>query len=339
MNEKGTYHSLIKKEPYFHIGLWCIVLFYPYIKYMSREGGYPMSFAHELNSLVFKMTISYFLYLWFFPKENKLKFWPWAVLAFVINASIYEFFDHLFHPGDTHFWLHFVANTLTYLGFALIFFTIYTVKNTYKKQIEIDKLTREKQAAEMSALKASVNPHFLFNTLNTVYANALRKDDKTPELILKLSDNFRYVMHDGQKDEVMIQQELQHLRDYIDLQKERLSSKVIIEYSETIDNEEQYIAPLLLIGFVENAFKYTSLLKGKDHLISIKIALENRLLTFGCHNPKHLNGYENMNKDWKDSGIGIKNTKQRLVHLYPDRHNLTIAELTDTYQINLEIAL
>ena len=306
---------------------------------MAKQGGYAMSFAHELNSLVFKMTISYFLYFWFYPKKDKIKYIPIVILAFITNASLYEFFDYFFHPGDTHFWLHFVANTLTYISFAIVFFTIYSIKTTYRNQVEIDKLTQEKQQAELNVLKAQINPHFLFNTLNTVYANALRKDDKTPDLILKLSDSFRYVMHDGQKEMVSIAQELQHLRDYIDLQQERLTDKVIIDYTEEIDNPEQTIPPLLLIGFIENAFKYTSILKGKGHEISIQIRLNKSFLSFYCQNPTNIIQLDQMDSVYQESGIGIKNTTERLQLLYPESHQLEIDTKSDLYIVKLNIQL
>lgn len=306
---------------------------------MDKEGGYVMTFTHELNSLFFKMTISYFLYLWFFPKESKKKYIPIVVLIYVLNALTYEYFDHFFHPEETYFWKHFVANTLTYVSFGVVFFTMYSVKKVYRKQVEIDKLTQEKQQAEIQVLKARVNPHFLFNTLNTIYANALRKDDKTPDLILKLSDGFRYILHEGQKKQVTLQQELQHIKDYINLQQERLSNKIIVEFSEDIDNDEQGIAPLLIIGFIENAFKYTSILKGKDHVIQIKIRTANNVLHFSCENPFQENSKYDIDTEWKESGIGIKNTKERLQLLYPERHELRVEKNNDCFIVKLEIQL
>lgn len=306
---------------------------------MGKEGGYPMSFLHELNSLFFKMTISYFLYLWFFPKKKKVKYIPVLFLALVLNGWAYSTFDHLFHPEGNNFWLQFVSNSLTYLGFGIVFFTIYAVKKGYKKQLEINKLTKEKQQAEIRALKAQVNPHFLFNTLNTIYANALKKDDKTPELILKLSDGFRYMLHEGQKEFVTIKQEIQHLKDYVYLQEERLAKKIKVNFIINVDDETQLIAPLLCIGFVENSFKYTSILKGEKHEITISIALENKRLTFFCSNPFNDKAVDEIDVDWKASGIGIKNTRERLALIYPEKHILKISDDTAVFKLKLEIQL
>ncbi len=339
MESKSIYQKFLKIEIYFHVLLWSSVLIYPYIKYLEKEGGYMMSLPHELNSLFFKMTISYFLYLWFFPKKNKTKYILIVILVFIANTIAYEYFDRFFHEGDTHFWIHFIANSLTYLGFGVVFFTIYSVKNVYQKQVEIDRLIQEKQKAEIKVLKAKVNPHFLFNTLNTIYANALKKDDKTPSLILKLSNTFRYVLHEGQKEYVSLDQELQHLNDYINLQEERLSNKITVNFSQHVDNEKQKIAPLLLISFVENAFKYSSSIKGQNHIIKIIINVKGNILSFLCQNPFEENIKETIDNEWKESGIGIRNTKERLMLLYPKKHQLQIIKAENQFKIKLEIQL
>lgn len=304
---------------------------------MHREGGYMMSFLHEINSLVFKITISYFLYLWFFRKKKDLKTVLTAIAFFIINVVTYKFFDDLFHSYNKDFLVGFIANSLTYIGFGVIFFALHQVKKSYEKQLEIEQLLKEKQLAEIKSLKARVNPHFLFNTLNTIYVNALKKDEKTPDLILKLSDGFRYLLHEGQQEFVTLDKELQHLKDYIDLQKERLADKLIINYLENIDDFSQQIPPLLFIGFIENAFKYTSILKGKNHLIDVKIELIDKKLTFYCSNPYQKN--QEIELEWKESGLGIKNIKQRLQLLYPEKHQLKIEDENGLFIVKLNITL
>lgn len=252
---------------------------------------------------------------------------------------MYEFVDRFFHVHNNHFWKHFVANMLRYISFGIVFFAIYSVKDLYKKQVEIDTLSQEKKEAEIRALKAQVNPHFLFNTLNTIYANALKKDDKTPDLILKLSDGFRYMLHDGQKESVFIQKEIQHLKDYINLQQERLSNKIRVNFSTNIDKKKEFIPPLLFITFVENAFKYTSLLKGEKHLIDIKIHLKNKKLLFTCQNPYNEQAKQEIDIYWKESGVGIKNTKKRLQLLFPNKHQLKIEKVNESFKVTLKIQL
>ena len=296
-----------------------------------------MSFAHELNSLFFKMTISYFLFFWFFPRMHKRKNLFWAVLALVLNTSLYEFADRYFHPKDTHFWQHFFTDSLTYLSFGVVFFALYSVKNIYRQQMRLDALSQGKKEAEISALKAQINPHFLFNTLNTIYAHSLKKDEKTPELIVTLSNGFRYLFDEGQQDYVSLKQEVRHLSEYIELQQERLANKVVVQLSVGIENPKLQIAPLLLIPFVENAFKYTSIMKGEKHPINITLNNTDGALLFSCTN--FFNSTVSAASKWSESGIGIANVKERLLLLYPEKHDLRISKEDQHFQVTLALDL
>ena len=331
--------KLLRLEPYIHIFLWCMVLFYPYVKYMGRENGYAMSFWHELNSLFFKITISYILYFWFFPLKNKLGYVPIVFILFVANILAYYYMDNLFHPGHDEYWTHFASSALTYTAFGIVFYGVYAIKKEYNTQLDISDLQKEKQISEINALKANINPHFLFNTLNMIYANALKKDEKTAGLILKLSDNFRYLFHEGQNEFVPIYKDIEHLKAYIALQKERLTNKVSVNFNKNIDNNSQQIPPLLLISFVENAFKYTSMLKGENHSINITIRLKDNELYFYCENPYTHKASENIDVNWKESGIGISSTKARLSMLYPKMNSLNITEENSLFKVTLKISL
>lgn len=221
----------------------------------------------------------------------------------------------------------------------MAFFALHSIKKLYAKQLELDTTKQEKQQAELSALKAQINPHFLFNTLNNIYANALKKDEKTPDLILKLSSSFRYVLHEGQKEKVTLSHEITHVKDYISLQEERLSTKIQADFFEDIDNPKTEIAPLLLIPFVENAFKYTSILKGKNHRIRIRAVLKRDQFSFYCENPYNENKKPEIDANWQESGIGIKNTQRRLQLLYPERYQLQIKKENNVFKVILTISL
>ena len=306
---------------------------------MGQEGGYMMSFAHELNSLVFKMSFSYFLYLWFFPRLRMVRYIPIALIILAMHILLYNYFDSFFHGPYQFSWKQSVASGLTYVSFGVLFFALFSIREGYEKQIIIERLHQEKQEAELKVLKAQLNPHFLFNTLNTIYANALKKDDKTPDLILKLSDSLRYVLHQGEKKQVPIKEEIQHLEDYINLQQERLSEKINVLFSKSIDEKEIQIAPLLLISFVENAFKYTSILKGFNHQIEIKLILENGTLFFQCKNPYNEDQIVDNDPNWGRSGIGIESTQKRLKLLYSGRHRFNIKRSRGIFIVNLKIQL
>jgi LytS/YehU family sensor histidine kinase len=247
--------------------------------------------------------------------------------------------DNNFHDESQLQWQFFFIILIRHISISLFFFAWFSIKKLYIKQQEIESIKTKEQQAQLRMLKGQINPHFLFNTLNTIYASALNKDDMTPDLILKLSDNFRYLLHEGQENVVPLNSEIQHLKDYVNLQKERWASKVIIKWNEKIDEYMQKIPPLLLISFVENAFKYSSMLTGKNHEISLSLQLQEKQFSFRCENNFNNIVDKEIDSNWRKSGIGIENTKKRLQLLFPNKHNLSIGTDKQKFTVDLSIAL
>ena len=328
------------KEPLLHIGFWIIYLSFPFFKSVGRNT--PYHFYSELNDLFFGVVVFYVSYLLFLPAKKKLRN---AILLFILFCIVGYFnlkvHNWLFKGTHSASFLSYYAigYISTYTILSLFAYMLYSIKESYKRQITLEDAIRKKQQAELSSLKSQINPHFLFNTLNTIYSSALKKDEKTAEMILKLSDNFRYVLYEGQNEYVSLKKEIAHLKDYISLQKVRLSDKVNIDFSVDIDNYVQDITPLLLISFIENAFKYTSLLRGSQHLIKIKITLKDNAFTFYCENSFNEKTEDNIDINWKESGIGIINTKKRLEYLYPDSHKLHTIDDNRLFKVTLNIQL
>lgn len=336
-----SFQKIIRYEAFVHLFFWYMVLFFPYVKYFGRDGAYPLDLGHELLALFFDMIPTYIAYFWFFPHKNKPRTTLVFILICIITAVIYNHFDGEFHPGDQHpqTWKLIFYSLVRYGSLIAAFFALFSIKEIYRKQKEIENITIKQHQAELNVLKGQINPHFLFNTLNTIYASALDKEDRTADLILKLSDNFRYILTEGQQDTVPLKNEIRHLKDYIDLQKERLSDKVSVTWSEEIDNPEVGIPPLLLISFVENAFKYSSFLKGENNPIILKLKLSGTDFSFYCENCFTEINSANINSKWKESGIGIENTKRRLQLLYPENHSLQVQTDDSKFKVSLSIWL
>lgn len=193
------------------------------------------------------------------------------------------------------------------------------------------RLQQEKLETELSYLRAQINPHFLFNTLNSIYALAIEKSEYTATAVVKLSGMMRYLISESNRHFVSLEKELRYISDYIELQKFRLGGTVNIVYSLNGNVAGHEIAPLVLITFVENAFKYgvnpeefsaisTSIEIGGDRLI---LKVENNKVTTRSKS--------------EVSGLGIHNTRHRLDMLYPGRHRLHIREDEDKYSVYLEI--
>lgn len=226
-----------------------------------------------------------------------------------------------------------------FTGTTAVFFLVFTVSTCSRviqewlgiesKKQEIE---NEKLATELSFLRSQINPHFLFNTLNNIYSLALVKSDATADAVLKLSSIMRYVLSETKHDTVPLDKEIQFIRHFIELQKVRLTDKVSIEFNVEGETEGKQIAPLILIPFVENAFKYGISTKETSKLQFIVKATENTIY-FTSRNRivSHDKGNEN------NTGIGLKNTRRRLELLYPQKHSLQVTEENQEFIVNLTL--
>ena len=214
--------------------------------------------------------------------------------------------------------------------FSLAFFISLFLKiNERWRQTE-----EEKTQAELSFLKAQVNPHFLFNTLNGIYALALDKSDSTPDAIAKLSGMMRYITSQSGNDRVPLEKELEYLSNYIELQKIRFDNTVQLEYKLNYTNKGQKIAPLILITFIENAFKY-GVNPEEESAIKISIDIHDNILKLFVENKI----VQVQPAKVAATSLGIDNTRDRLEYMYPDRHKLSIEEKDKHFYVSLEINL
>jgi len=206
-----------------------------------------------------------------------------------------------------------------------------TVQKWQLTEQVVVKAKAEKANAELSFLKAQINPHFLFNTLNNIYALSVTNSEHTSESIMKLSNIMRYVTDDVTENFVSLQSEVDCIHDYIDLQKLRLGIKTHLDFTSTGDFSHKKIAPLVLMTFIENVFKY-GISNHKTSAIIIRVTAEGDKLRLFCQNTIF-----DKDKPSTRKGIGINNTKQRLQLIYPDRHKLDVKAKDSLFTVNLEI--
>jgi len=191
----------------------------------------------------------------------------------------------------------------------------------------------EKMINELSYLKLQVNPHFLFNTLNSIYSLALEKSDNTPTAIVKLSELMRYVTSEVNNDFVPLAKEVNYITNYIELQRIRLEETAQIDYKVVGMYDKDRIAPLLLIPFVENAFKF-GVNPEISSMIKIRLSIDNHQLSMIVFNKK-----ARRNVELVESGTGLKNVRKRLQLIYPDEHTLAIQESDQDFEIALTLHL
>ena len=214
------------------------------------------------------------------------------------------------------------------MGLSIAVTTVQKWQLTEQKMIKAE---AEKAHAELSFLKAQINPHFLFNTLNNIYALSVTDSEHTSASIMKLSNIMRYVTDEVTEDMVSLQREIDCINDYIDLQRLRLGKKTKLDFSVDGSTENKKIAPLVLMTFIENVFKY-GVSKHEPAEIIIKLTITEQKIMFHSLNTVFDNGSQA-----KRTGIGIANTRQRLEHIYPGKHSLDIRTNDNLFTVDLII--
>jgi LytS/YehU family sensor histidine kinase len=278
------------------------------------------------------------------------------ILCVVIPWIIHEYFrdesfmpNHRMHPDfhpDGKFPLHTREphDIFKRLGLYtrttqfLIVFTVSTglkvLTQWYREKQRLKELETSMIEAELSFLKSQIHPHFLFNSLNSIYYLALSKDDKAPKAILSLSDFLRFVTIESDKNLIPLEREIKMLEEYLNLQSLRASEKFDLQFELKGDFSDREIMPLTFIPFVENAFKY-GISAHIDCFIRLKIEVENSVLTFLVDN-SIIQGGENI---IRSSGVGLENIKKRLELAYPGHYSLEINNNDRTFSVRLKIDL
>lgn len=225
----------------------------------------------------------------------------------------------------------------------LTIFTAAAMASTVLESVQIhlhqeqlaSKIKLEKQETEMKFLKSQINPHFLFNVLNNVYTLSLLKSAQTPEVVMKLSEMLRYMLYDSNRNLVPLETEINYIRNFIDLQRLKDDQTLAVNTTFTTQNNKAMIAPMILIPFVENAFKHSKVEDLKNGWINMQLNGSSGTLHFKISNSIPLKGFT---KD-QMGGIGLTNVQRRLELQYPDRHQLAIQKNSTQFDVSLKIQL
>ncbi len=267
----------------------------------------------------------------------------WMIVYFEQFSLYAEKMHEIFNPGKPFIakkrWLPGdVFQLLLYLISIGLSTSVSLVQKWQKDEAMRRELDRQRIDTELSYLKAQINPHFFFNTLNNIYALTNLDVSKAQEALLKLSRMMRYVLYENQKNETLLSKEVKFIADYIELMKMRLSTKVKLVVQIDEPKDDLVIAPMLFLPFLENCFKH-GVSSQKDSEILIKMELMGDTVFFETKN--HVFPINPDSPEAKENGIGLVNTKRRLSLLYPEKHRLKFGkdESTNQYWVNLTINL
>jgi hypothetical protein len=259
-----------------------------------------------------------------------ITFWRYGLEMHVFKPLL-NFDNYSRNKNLTATW--FIRNSVFYYADFITYGLLYTF---IKRHFINEQLRRETEqartSAELAFLRSQLNPHFLFNTINDIYALVYCKSDEAPRALLKLSELLRYVLHEARHDYVLLAREVDYLHSLIDLQRMGAKNNLHVEYQLQGVLNGQMIPPLLLVSFVENAFKH-GVVSDPRHPIRLTLSLTETTLDFQLNNRK--------NQQQKDhtGGIGLANVQRRLELLYPGQHRLDVIDQLTDYRINLHLDL
>lgn len=229
-----------------------------------------------------------------------------------------------------------------FLALAIVGFVSSVAKilgDWLQQQRTMSELETQKASSELKFLKSQINPHFLFNTLNNLYALTLKKSDDAPEVVIKLSDMMRYMLYECNEPLVPLQKEIDYINNYIALESLRQSSGVDIAFELIGSPGNLKIAPLMFVPFLENAFKHGLKENIKEGFLHISIEIIEHRLKFELQNSKPSRIQSPRQQRTRAGGIGLENVRRRLELIYPERHQLEIEDSPDRYLTSLNLIL
>lgn len=320
--------SLINNKIAQNLFIW-FFLFFIFLAITQAENNFLVSISVIL--LIAPAIYLNNLFILSYLKKKKLVFF----LLFLINTLIF-----------TSISVYFLRISLKQSFEWKMFYNIFGIMIlvlTFGSAIKISKDSFERKnqdrEAELKLLKAQLNPHFLFNTLNNLYGLSVIKSDNLPNLMLKLSDLLRYSLYETKMEFVSLEKEIQHLENYIALEEIRLENSVQINFSKSESTSSIMIAPMLLMVFVENTFKHLGEIQNKPSRVSIHLIVDQGKLFFKCVNTRDKKEIPVRNFKNEKGGIGLKNVRKRLDLLYPESHLLEIKLDNENYIVELTIDL
>jgi len=346
----GIKDLLQKRKLHFlgqHLVFWLIsvILFTVVLIYTRGDFNfYSISLRMAVNILMtigFLAISVYINLLWLIPAFfNKRKFFLFFLLeiANILLFILLNYFMTYFFEGGKHpsFSTEFIAEFILVLMFLILSTLLKVMRDSITLQdveLRMKEVQKQKVESELRALKAQINPHFFFNTLNSLYSLSLDKSDMAPELILKLSDLMRYVIYESNDDLVPVGKQLEFLQSYVYLERLRAGENLQVEFEVKGKYLDLKIAPLLYVAFIENAFKHGAKTKNDDPYIHIAFDLEHEDRV-GFFIENRVDPFRDQKKS---GGFGLANVTKRLDLLYPGKYEMKIQDSASVYRVDLTI--
>ncbi len=334
---------------FIHLSFWCVYFSFFYYQFTFPKHGQEPNWATAFFDVFFQVscmaTIAYSNYFYYLPRflQHKKLFQYLAGLAvpFTVVVVVLVHGKRWIVDGYTYkaFYLYsdrFTVSCVLSTLFIVVFVGLLKfVEDWFELEAKKKELENETLMAELRFLKAQINPHFLFNTLNNLYYLAFTNSPNTTEVIAKLSQMMRYMIYDSNHNKVPLTKEIEYMENYISLEELRLNNEIPIHFEVVGELNGISIVPLILITFLENAFKHGVSNNAKESYIKIKVEVQHQECWYSVENSKIPKNTNNEEK----SGIGLQNVKRRLELSYPNQYDLKIEDSEKKYCVNLKLNL
>lgn len=336
-----------------HFLYWFFFLFLYVTSKSENDSYYDFTFIYTLK-ISAQAAVAYVLIYWIIPNTlNKKRYLLFIILAlgwlYFLYALLMTLKFYYLEPKFPAFFADWLGHTMTVperlisgklilREFSFITYPVIILGfiSFNRKQQRLLKIEEEKKSMELKVLKNQLNPHFLFNTLNNLYTLTLKKDDKAPEVIAKLSEILDFVLYRCNEDYVSIEKEIALIENYIALEKLRYSeNRLDILFTKDIQ-ENAEISPLIILTFIENAFKHGVINETEKAIIRLNLESNIQQIIFSIENTKPKNEFSKISDKSK---IGLTNVQKQLDLLYPKKHQLEIKETQTNYTVKLYLNL
>jgi len=327
-----------------HLSFWILFALIPELPLIFPDKRYPQYYyyytisSQALNVLNFYLV--YFLVSIDFLNTRKIignllkvtgAIAFFICLRLVAMVVVYVYLAGFDYQEMTIRFYHIVLETYYSISFTLMAVLIKFMIDWFNTQKQKSELLARTKTSELALLRNQINPHFLFNTLNNLYSLVYKKSDEAPSMVMKLSDIMRYMLYDANSDKVMLEKEIEYLESFIELNALRIKEVKFVEFDVEGEILDKMIPPMLLVPFVENAFKH-----GRKNYklpgITIRLIVTGNRLNFDIRN--YLPAGPMINKD-RQGGIGLENVKKRLDMIYPGNYSLEIDQNEEEFHVRL----
>ncbi|WP_299243725.1 histidine kinase [uncultured Aquimarina sp.] len=354
-NNNSFLDSILQNRVLSHVLFWCSFLMIFTILGILDSGTFTPNALTNLAMLPSQIAAAYLLNYYQLPKLLLRKRYFLFLISLVLSVYFLSAFArfNVVHIVEPFFRENFEQETIKEIlldfiyifsvycpavyTYALIMLAVKAIKTRFEEKHQIEILQKEKATSELKFLKAQIQPHFLFNTLNNLYALTLAKSDLAPKVVLKLSELLDFILYQSDQAYIPIEKEIELIQGFIDLESLRYGNALDVTFKKEVKNLNSPIAPLVLLPLIENAFKHGVSSDPKNAKIHIDLLVSDNAIKFKVFNTKRNDSVKQVTN--KKSGIGTSNLKRQLEINYPNTYRLEIDEQRDSYFVELLIDL